>query len=235
MITMTTNSFSGNLGGRAYNRFYEVNTHCPALEQQVGQALSEHLAGRSGRILDIGVGTGDTSFEALALCPEIDLVSVDVEEQMVEVARERFASLPRISVIHADALDFLRNQPDNSFDAVVSGFCLHNIPTDIRAMIVTEIGRVLVPGGLFANCDKVALNDEAAHLQTLTEQILMFDGFADDPDYRRKWLEHYLVDDQLRFRITESQWIALLSSSNFHSISFTHRTLMDCLLCATKS
>jgi SAM-dependent methyltransferase len=99
------------------------------------------LAGVSGRVLEIGAGTGLN----LAHYPaEVDLVVSEPDEAMAERLRTRAAVLDRPVepvIAGADALPF----PDDSFDTVVSTLVLCTVPDQHAAL--AEVARVLRPGG----------------------------------------------------------------------------------------
>ena len=99
--------------------------------------------GLSGRILDVGVGTGrNIAFYP----PRADMVGIDLSPAMLARADRRARSqgraveLRRMDVMH---LDF----PDQSFDAAVSSFLFCVLPAELQTPALREIGRVLKPGG----------------------------------------------------------------------------------------
>ena len=97
--------------------------------------------------LDVGVGTGDLSFELLAASDPMSRVTgIDLSEGMLDRVRRRAARSPigpRFEARHADAqaLPFA----DASFDRVVAGFAVRNFG-DLDAGL-REMRRVLRPGG----------------------------------------------------------------------------------------
>lgn len=99
------------------------------------------LAGLSGRVLEIGVGTGAN----LALYPpEVELWAVDVSGEMLARAQARAEALGRRVILNAmDAAELAF--PAASFDAVVSTLTLCSPPAP--AAVLAEIARVCRPGG----------------------------------------------------------------------------------------
>jgi demethylmenaquinone methyltransferase/2-methoxy-6-polyprenyl-1,4-benzoquinol methylase len=97
--------------------------------------------------LDVGVGTGDLSFDLLAASdPTSGVVGVDLSEAMLALVRERAAASTlgsRFEARFADAqaLPFV----DASFDRVVAGFAVRNFG-DLDAGL-REMRRVLRPAG----------------------------------------------------------------------------------------
>jgi CelD/BcsL family acetyltransferase involved in cellulose biosynthesis/peptidoglycan/xylan/chitin deacetylase (PgdA/CDA1 family)/SAM-dependent methyltransferase len=109
------------------------------------QVLVDRWVPPGSRILDLGVGTGRT-YPALAVRAST-YVGSDYSPQMVEEARRAH---PAGFFEVVDASDLSRYQ-DESFDVVVFSYngldYLH--PEQMRTTALSEIWRVLVPGGVF--------------------------------------------------------------------------------------
>lgn len=95
-----------------------------------------------GRLLDIATGTGDIGFEALRQTPGVRVTAADFSLPMMQVGQGK----PRGQMLDWLAADtFHLPFPDDSFDAVASGFLLRNV-VDVAAALA-EQRRVVRPGG----------------------------------------------------------------------------------------
>ena len=96
----------------------------------------------NGKLLDIATGTGDIAYEALTRHPNIQAVGGDFTLEMMQ-AGQLYPERAAIQWATADtlALPF----PDNTFDAVTSGFLMRNV-IDVDAAFREQM-RVLKPGG----------------------------------------------------------------------------------------
>lgn len=103
-----------------------------------------------GRTLEVAIGTGlNLPFYPAA----VQLTGIDFSPAMLDIARSRAEQLGRavdLSEADAQALPF----PDASFDTVVCTFGLCAIPDEDRS--VSEMSRVLRPGGLLLLADHIA-------------------------------------------------------------------------------
>jgi len=94
-------------------------------------------------LLDIGVGGGRTVPLLQAISAEY--VGIDYVPEMIEVARERFPGVD-LCVMDARQLDF----PDASFGFAAFTFNgLDSVSEQGRSIILSEVRRVLRPGGVF--------------------------------------------------------------------------------------
>lgn len=121
-----------------------------------------------GLLLDLGTGTGDLAFEALRQCSTCWVNAADFTFEMMRIGQSR----PENQSIAADRLDWsaveasLLPFPDNTFDAVVSGFLLRNVSEINKSL--GEQYRVLAPGG------RIAALDTTPPPQTFLSPIIKF-------------------------------------------------------------
>lgn len=118
--------------------------------EQIKQRATHYLAtlagagirrGDEGMVLDLGSGRG----EWLEVLAEHGYHGrgVDTNRGMLEASHER-----GYEVVEADALDYLRAQPNDSFAAITSMHMVEHIPHPAVIQLLDEALRVLRPGGV---------------------------------------------------------------------------------------
>ncbi len=224
--------------GEEYDLFKLSLPHLDDIEKYSVRKLAEYFdKNKTIKVLEIGFGTGITT-KLLLEDEKINLVAIDSESKMLEQAREKLTNIDnnRYELTIADALEYLKTQPDNSFDGVISVWVLHNIVKESRNIILNEIYRVLKPDGIFVNGDKIAVDDSSEHLKHLDWQIKHFDVYdaTNTPHLKQEWTEHYLEDEKPERILYENEYTNELSSIGFKNIMIENRHYMDAISSAIK-
>ena len=116
-----------------------------------GEAASRTLLDQatiqpSFRILDIGCGTGTLALLIKKLHPAVDVVGLDPDPKALARAKrkaERAGISIRLDQGFADELPY----KNASFDRVFSTLMFHHVPMNKKERTLSEVRRVLVPGG----------------------------------------------------------------------------------------
>lgn len=217
--------------GAEYALFPLAAPHYKECQRLIAR-IAAQAVDKQPAVLEIGCGTGLTTAELIKAMPDAKIVALDAEQVMIAQARK---ALPKkVKLVCADALEYLTKQPDQSFDVVVTAFCLHNTAPGYRQAVFVQIGRVLKAGGLIVSGDKIAQDDVLEHWQSLREQIDAFVVFqtTNYPELQAEWTAHYLEDDRIRF--TESEQHQLLKDAGCKGILLHQRWRMDAVYSGVK-
>jgi ubiquinone/menaquinone biosynthesis C-methylase UbiE len=98
------------------------------------------------RILDLGCGTGSFAIWIKRLHPAVDVIGLDPDPFALARAKrkaERASISIRLNQGFADELPY----KNRTFDRVFSTFMFHHIPVDKKEKVLSEVRRVLIPGG----------------------------------------------------------------------------------------
>ncbi len=128
----------------------------------------------SGRLLDIGTGTGDIAYEAKRTRRDAEVIGCDFTLEMMEVGRRKRSirssrslgggRTGRVEFVQGDGLHL--PFADGYFDAVASGFLLRNV-IDVDTCLA-EQRRVTRPGG------RIVCLETSPPPPTMLEPLLSF-------------------------------------------------------------
>jgi ubiquinone/menaquinone biosynthesis C-methylase UbiE len=232
--------FSNKLGDE-YDVFRLACPHHDEFQECVATTLGNCLGPGvhdQPKVVEVGFGTGITSTEVLSLKGNLTLLGVDNEPLMFSHATENLKGFDpkRFTLRIQDALEFFRGLPNNSADAVVSVWVLHNMWNDYRDSLLGEICRILKPGACFVYGDKIAVTDPAKHAENYAWQIRQLDAFEaiGKPELKREWLEHYEADEHPQVVLKEDKLEQSLVSAGFRSYEMLQRWHMEALVVAQK-
>ena len=121
---------------KTYDRYVEPSI---AVIRQIGMKMYPPQEGM--HVLDVGCGTGTN----LMLYHEAGckVFGIDLSPAMVEVAQKKLGD--RAEIRHGDASKMA--YPDGLFDLVIGFLTLHEMPSQIRPAVISEMARVMKPDG----------------------------------------------------------------------------------------
>ena len=121
---------------KTYNRYVEPSI---AVIRQIGMKMYPPREGI--HVLDVGCGTGTN----LMLYHEAgcNVFGIDLSPTMVEVAQKKLGNRAEIRLGDASKMPY----SDDSFDLVTGFLTLHEMPSQIRPAVISEMVRVMKHGG----------------------------------------------------------------------------------------
>lgn len=173
-----------------------------------------------GMLLDLGAGTGDLAFEALRQQPGAWVIAADFTLEMMRRGRDREAGSPTPDRLTWSAADALRLPfPEETFDAVVSGFLMRNV-SDLMGSL-REQHRVLRPGGRIVILDTTPPPSNLLapfirfHLHTVIPTLgRLIAGSGEAYTYLPESTEHFLPAEKTAVR---------LIAAGFREVGFQRR------------
>ena len=158
-----------------------------AMRRQALAPLAEAFAGRDQRklrLIDLGCGTGRFLDFVKQAWPRLPALGLDLSDAYIAHARRHLRRWSRLNfvVANAEAIPV----PDNSCDAVTSIFTLHELPPEVRRIVIGEAARVLKAGGRLVLVDSLQRGDEPdydAMLETFPQR------------YHEPYYESYIGED----------------------------------------
>jgi ubiquinone/menaquinone biosynthesis C-methylase UbiE len=98
------------------------------------------------RVLDVGCGTGTLAIWAKERHPDVELVGLDGDPEVLERGRRK-ATEAGVDVTLDEGLSFDLPYEDASFDRVVSSLFFHHLKREPKEATAREVARVLRPDG----------------------------------------------------------------------------------------
>jgi tRNA (cmo5U34)-methyltransferase len=103
-------------------------------------------------ILDLGAGTGLLSALVMEVFPQAHFTLVDISENMLDQAKQRFSSKNRN--ITYEIINFIEDPIPGKYDLIVSALALHHTPQVKLKPVFQKIYNALPDEGSFINIDQ---------------------------------------------------------------------------------
>jgi ubiquinone/menaquinone biosynthesis C-methylase UbiE len=163
------------LGIPALTRFYDSIIALTMRERLFrGKLTAQVLAGlpASGRIADVGAGTGTLAIGLAAAVPAAEVVAVDGDPQVLSIAAAKAGAR---AVEWKQGLASELPLAGESCDRVVMSLLLHHLDADGKRAALAEARRVLRPDGSLHIADWGKPQDPVMRAGLFT--LAVFDGF----------------------------------------------------------
>ncbi len=180
------------------------------------------------RILDIGAGTGLFSAMILQKFPSASLTLLDVSENMLAVARERFKGNTEIRYIVAD---YSRAELGGPYDLICSALSIHHLSHTDKRRLYARIHTALSSGGMFVNVDQASA--ESPELNRKYREY--WDGFvAGGPLPEKERIEVMRRRDTLDNNAKLSDQLAWLYEAGFSGVDVVYKNRFFVVLVGKK-
>lgn len=152
--------------------FYDPLVRVLASQRAVHGHLLERLTFLSpdtGKIVDIGCGSGTLAIEAAKRFPDARICGIDVDPRMLSQARKKAGSL-RTTLIQSSASELPFD--DETIDTALCSLLLHHLESEEKIAALAEARRILRPGGRLLLADYCVPASHFARLRFLAVQAL---------------------------------------------------------------
>ena len=112
---------------------------------------------KTPNVLEIGAGTGLFSKMFLNKFPDGKIDLVDLAENMLSIAKERFSDNSNLNFFLEDILNF---SPNKKYDLVISSLAIHHLEIDDQEKLYNKIFNWLKKDGIFVNAEMIAGKNE---------------------------------------------------------------------------
>lgn len=140
----------------------QQQAYLPDREERFAAMLDavEAVAGPAPVVLDLACGPGSIGSRLLLRLPAARVVGVDVDPVLLVIARGVHAGDQRVQFVTADLREpqWAAELPESAYDAVLTATALHWLPEPALGRLYRDLGRLVRPGGLFANADHMPLS-----------------------------------------------------------------------------
>lgn len=167
------------------------------------------------RILDLGCGNGNVTFEMIQKFPDSKYVLLDASQEMIELCRRRFRGCD-IEYVTSYFMDY--HFETNNFDLVTAGFSLHHCDANEKQQIFRRIYESLKEGGIFSCSDLMIDKAHPEHIQFLKKWELFVKANYSDAEKWEWLMEHYNEYDKPDALNKQVKW---LEETGFNTIQET--------------
>lgn len=163
------------------------------------------------KVLDLGAGTGLLTMFWYQIFPKAEYLLVDIAEDMLKIAKKRFAGMDNISYQNCNYAD---EYPFNEFDTVISALSIHHLDDTQKQALFKNIFDNLPQNGMFVNYDQFCAGTEELNkwFDTYWENSLINSDLSVN-DIER-WKERKKLDKEC----SVEEQILMLKSAGFSEV-----------------
>ena len=179
-------------------------------------------------VADLGAGTGLLSYFWYRYFPQSQYILVDIAQEMLKVAKQRFASLDNFAYV---AEDYSQSLPTENCDVIISALSIHHLEDETKKRLFESIYNKLPSGGVFVNYDQFCAGSKAMNewFDTYWENGLSASGLT--PKDIEMWRERRKLDREC----SVEQEVTMLKASGFNEVKCAYSSGKFSVIIAIKT
>lgn len=141
-------------------------------------------------ITDLGAGTGLLTKEMYLLYPKAHFTLIDLSDDMLDIARKRFAKLEGFDFRRADYSQGLPKE----CDIICSALSIHHLEEEQKQKLYISIYKALPEGGVFVNLDQFCADSPVIDKAWNDWWMNYVNHSGITTEAKAKWLERKKLD-----------------------------------------
>ena len=162
------------------------------------------------RIFDLGSGTGLLPSFWFKYFPNAEYVLCDIAEEMLELAKKRFAGFQNVKF---EVLDYSKNFPAGKADLIISALSIHHLEHEAKKSLFKNIRSALSESGLFVNYDQFCCENPEMNEKIERHWISGIKSSGISESEYNRWLERKKLDRECSI-CQELSWLKDAGFSN---------------------
>lgn len=183
-----TNAYSQyrSYNNELFKKYLPIYDFSEILLHSIRKSIAQQLPRNASTLLDVACGTGTQLLELAKRGHRV--TGIDLSPDMLGKAKKKLQGYSNTSLRCGDATHM--PFPNNTFDASLISFSLHDMPEDVGIAILQEMKRVTKKGG------EIVLVDYVTHkknpMSLLTHRVARSWESKYYPDFVQKGLRYYM-------------------------------------------
>ena len=162
-------------------------------------------------ILDLGAGTGLLTNSIYQLYPDALYTLVDISNEMLKVAKERFSNLDNFKYITGD---YTKEIFENNYDLICSALSIHHLAPEAKISIYQNAYNHLEHSGCFINLDQFIASDTVINQIYEKWWLDFIDKSVITAEEKKAWLKRKELDIENSIEDT----IQILKKTGFQKV-----------------
>jgi ubiquinone/menaquinone biosynthesis C-methylase UbiE len=178
-------------------------------------------------VVDLGAGTGLLTMEIYELYHNAHYTLIDISNDMLKIAKERFAGLCSFEFIEKN---YLEEIPVKNGDLICSALSIHHLENTDKIKLYKNIYKTLDKEGCFINLDQFIGTSQKINNLYNEWWYNYIDNSGINPEEKLAWIERKKLDKENTIKET----MELLKESGFKNIECIYNFMKFGVIMAIK-